>query len=289
MLCVLLVGWDQIASVFGWRRTLPRSETYSEACPACYGTSLCKQLSAIQLAPLLEHLLKFGTRFDVIKAYFASSSMEQQVVLKRLAFQSELQEFDELICRRMDLPGKSCRRGYNQGDVAERLASQLVSNRSLFLQMAGGTPSLPQCVSDRLWHSIHSIYDSDRDGQLSGTEASVLMTTLAINSEPILLQVLVYAGFVVVLINKNLCTKACTPLLEKVDDVAGASLNTKLNHLQKHTLWQSQKRLLLCVMCVREDLISTCEIIAREFRHKPNVCQNYHLKVPGDPNFYFKL
>lgn len=182
--------WDLLGLLlFGWRKGLHAGDTGLAACPACYGNDLCRNLSSISLDPFLKNFLEYGPGSYVQKARFSSPSGVRAIVIKRLGYQAEIDELDQTWCNRLALPGSVCHSKEAQGYAAVMLARQSGGNGSQILAMASDKPSIAHCVSGRLWRTIKYLYDSNKDCTLSPQEAAMLLTTVAINAEPIVLKV----------------------------------------------------------------------------------------------------
>ncbi|XP_062520096.1 divergent protein kinase domain 2A-like isoform X2 [Corticium candelabrum] len=158
----------------------------SNVCPACYGTSLCKQLEGrLWIAPYLTdpRASMKGVRY----AEWDRQEGKVKVVTKNLGYAAEIKNFDEALCLRVT--------GERQCAVHEAVklfkiksSEQIPSNLMQSLTVGLNLSDHFHCMSDRLKRKIIGLYDTDRDGSLNVEESQILATTLQVNREPIILQ-----------------------------------------------------------------------------------------------------
>ena len=96
-------------------------------CPACYGTSLCQAIKSEDIV-LSEYSRWSIVRFFNVKNVFYGfwNSRNISVVMKKLAYESELVELDKHICELVHLQS-SC----DVKDAVQKLVKELRTNNSI--------------------------------------------------------------------------------------------------------------------------------------------------------------
>lgn len=163
-------------------------------CPLCYGVSFCNELliQNDRFNLYLEHSWTytnfFNGLFNIKNVYFARDALsDRKFVLKKLAHQSELQDFrlNELKCEK--IPSANCITHLiyaEKHELAERLRETTFKR---FTQALG--LEIATCFTQRmidLMYESYSEYEKTEDFFLRNI---ALLTTLKINPEPIVLQV----------------------------------------------------------------------------------------------------
>jgi hypothetical protein len=163
-------------------------------CPLCYGVSFCNELLiqndrfGLYFEDTWTSTNFFNSLLNIKNVYFASDTLsDRKFVLKKLAHQSELEDFrlKELKCEKN--PSANCITRLIYSD--KHKLSQRLSQTSLksFTQALGLeiTTCFTQRLIDMMYENYYE-YDKTEDFFLRNI---ALLTTLKINPEPIVLQV----------------------------------------------------------------------------------------------------
>lgn len=155
-------------------------------CPACYGTSSCQRFRRNEFQ--LHSYSKFRA-FDLVNVknvHFGAHLESRPVVLKKLASNKELREFDDDVCNQAKQPsGCDVSVAIFKSDFAEVIYSHMLQHSHV-----RDLSDLVKCPSQRLLDRIYEMYkERQSDGFLSRHNKIQLITTLAINPEPIILQI----------------------------------------------------------------------------------------------------
>lgn len=152
-------------------------------CPACYGISVCPELYSGQIS------LDWDTwagLFNAKNIFYGITKSNRRVVLKKLAHNWELKEFDSKICQTFNLTN-NCKPKHlmNVTNIDELLLKMVQYNfTSLSTEPRKGLVICPYAFS--LYDLIHPVLHS-KDIQ---TDMINIWMMLSINPEPIILQVL---------------------------------------------------------------------------------------------------
>ena len=173
-------------------------------CPLCYGKSLCNKLKSFKLEStvLSDDTYLFHSLFNVKNVYFATFNYFQRVVVKKLAHNDELNEFDkfEKTCAKTD---------------SQKCISKILHSKYKFLSPHTFSPQMMNiefatCFSDRLVDWMSKNYKENESTDRKLTDMS-LLTTLMINPEPILLQVCILLVFFLALLIIYFSNNRCSP------------------------------------------------------------------------------
>ncbi|XP_071838169.1 divergent protein kinase domain 2A-like [Apostichopus japonicus] len=155
-------------------------------CPACYGTSACQRFRRKEYQL---HSYSQFRMFDLVntKNVHHGAHMEvQSVVFKKLASDEELRQFDDDICIQANQ-----RRGCDvsvaifKSDLVDIIYSHMLEHNHV-----SDMSDLVRCPSQRLLDRIYDMYkERQSDGFLSRHNKIQLITTIAINPEPLVLQI----------------------------------------------------------------------------------------------------
>lgn len=176
---IYLCGWNQ-----------PLDEAFMElpSCPACYGQSLCPVILPHQNTGVQRIELKGLSGWKVMKfvnyknVYYGYSG-ENLVVLKKLAHDTELREFDTKIC--------NIKRAQNC-NVSEVIGNLLWRNNYDVATIVRQHPSVfgksdsVMCNHSRILQHLYRKFTKTDKGP---HQQHHFLTILAINSEPLLLKV----------------------------------------------------------------------------------------------------
>lgn len=180
-LCIAFYGWLFFA-VFA---NPLKYDSFVELakCPACYGTSKCDLFRSGAVILLTWTHLTVLSRFNIKNVYLGHYD-DEPVILKRLGRSAELYEIDDQICQRAKLPA-GC-------DVSEAVKhTSVMAGTKWMTSYAANLSDLTVCPSERLMERIYDRYQEKIDAiQLSAVEKMYLLTTLMVNPEPIMLQVI---------------------------------------------------------------------------------------------------
>ncbi|XP_053635768.1 divergent protein kinase domain 2A isoform X1 [Cherax quadricarinatus] len=171
----------------GWYQRLDEQFFELHTCPACYGQTLCSQLlrdeysshSKIELTGFTSW--KIINFFNVKNVYYGQSG-ENSIVLKKLAHNSELKEFDQNLCK-ASKETENC-------DVSQAIKNILIKTNHNFSQIISRYPQLfeisegVRCNHNR---SIQNLYDNYIKIDAGPYHHHHFITMLAVNMEPLIL------------------------------------------------------------------------------------------------------
>ncbi|KAK7082337.1 hypothetical protein SK128_004051 [Halocaridina rubra] len=173
--------------LYGWQESVDESFVNLEMCPACYGQSLCGAMLKKQNSDVDNFLLRGYSQWKIMKffniknVYFASFH-EKLVVMKKLAHDSELQEFDEVLC-------KASRHSLNC-NVSLALKTLLSEAGDDILQVISRHPELfeksdaTKCAHNRTILELFKKYSVIDYGPYHRHH---FLTMLAVNMEPLMM------------------------------------------------------------------------------------------------------
>ena len=168
---------------FLYNHVSDRGYLETHKCPACYGHSLCNQLQYGMGKYTGYSKLQFLNSLANIKNVNFGRFGGTEVVFKKLAHDSELHDFDEEMCSKAKM-GSGC----NVGDAMSKFIS---GSRIVTVEEVKGISDLTKCPSQRLVDQIVDKYKEKADAiDMSFPEKLGLITTLKINPEPLMLQVM---------------------------------------------------------------------------------------------------
>ncbi|XP_038218554.1 divergent protein kinase domain 2A [Zerene cesonia] len=159
--------------------------TNLDRCPACYGVTVCPELYSNQIILDSTH---WSSMFNVRNIFYGYTKSNRRVVLKKLGHDWEFREFDEKICKIMNL-SESCnvKALLNISNIDQKVIDIVQYNLSW--------PDTEPRKGIVLCPYAYSIYDllhpllNNRNGNYK-SEMINIWTMLNINPEPILLQVI---------------------------------------------------------------------------------------------------
>lgn len=154
-----------------------------QTCPFCYGTSFCNQLYQkiikLENQNSLSGTFFFQSLLNIKNVFFVVDSFtDQKYVFKKLAHSNELDQFDLNEKQRIESIPKSI--------LAKKLDADLFKQISNYLQIEIGT-----CLSQRLLDLMYLSFIKFNNLSEKKLELInlMLLTTLKINPEPLILQV----------------------------------------------------------------------------------------------------
>ncbi|KAJ8681163.1 hypothetical protein QAD02_016950 [Eretmocerus hayati] len=161
--------------------------TEKEKCPACFGISACPDIATNKIRLKYLDFYSFLNSLMSVKNVYSGEYNDQNVVLKKLAHQSELEDFDKLICSDPGLL-ELC--------VNKQKPRKLKTNfqKLIMNELSGGGFADPDnkitlCPStdgfDQLISNTQILQSADEKDLLK-----YLWTIVKINPEPLLLQIL---------------------------------------------------------------------------------------------------
>ena len=181
--------------IFNWKKSF---NSDIGLCPACYGEDFCdfiiKEHHEIQSQSSWK---LFRWILNVKNVYFISVKNENHV-MKKLAHDRELAQFDETLCKRSD-KSNTCDISRSWKKVLDRhddnISLVIQENSDLFTESevikCGHSAVLQHLVSK------HVLYDKSSDA------ISHFLTVLSINPEPLILKVcllMMFTGFAMIII-----------------------------------------------------------------------------------------
>ncbi|XP_058806601.1 divergent protein kinase domain 2A-like isoform X1 [Phymastichus coffea] len=144
--------------------------TEKEKCPACFGMSMCHEIHNIDF-DFIDFYTIFNNLFSIKNVYYGSFK-NKRVVMKKLAKNSELADFDEIFANTIN----------KDVDFNALVTSQLINSN-----ITDPNVKLVLCPSIQETHSlIQNIKNLDDDSD----HLKYLWTILKINPEPIILEIL---------------------------------------------------------------------------------------------------
>ncbi|XP_071798726.1 divergent protein kinase domain 2A-like [Asterias amurensis] len=153
-------------------------------CPACYGTSMCQEFSHGYLSLTSYSRMRFLDIVNVKNVFYGwHQKLNSDVILKRLGHNKELDSFDRDICKNAGA-GVKC-------DVAKSIFktkfSRVLETEMLTIADAEGLSDVVRCPSERLLERITAKFMEYIPAKTPKKDwKMMLMTTLAINPEPIM-------------------------------------------------------------------------------------------------------
>ncbi|XP_041975733.1 divergent protein kinase domain 2A [Aricia agestis] len=154
-------------------------------CPACYGVSVCPELYSSQIALDTSH---WTSVFNVKNVYYGYTKSNRRIVLKKLASDSELKEFDNEFCKTWGLKS-NCKPVdlLNAVNIDEKILSIVQYNFTWpDLEPRHGLIVCPYAYS--VYDAIRPILNNKKSNYKS--EMLNIWTMLSINPEPIILQII---------------------------------------------------------------------------------------------------
>lgn len=152
-------------------------------CPACYGVTVCPELYSSQIT--LDSIR--WNMFNAKNVYYGYTKSNRRVVLKKLAHDWELKEFDDKLCSNWHLKG-NCKpiQLLNMTNIDENLLKLVEYNLSWpDTEARKGLVMCPYAYS--LYNLIQPLLNNRHESYKS--EMINIWTMLSINPEPIILQV----------------------------------------------------------------------------------------------------
>ena len=152
-------------------------------CPACYGQSMCSRLMSGNYTFVGLSSIRFFDYTNVKNTHFIKSQ-SGKIVLKKLGHDSELKTLDKQICTDAgyDADYDCSRAVYQTKPALKREVSPTV--------IKGLSPAM-HCVSQRLVDRILKYYTERKSkDEFHIDDKMQLVTTLKINAEPIIMQVI---------------------------------------------------------------------------------------------------
>lgn len=155
-------------------------------CPACYGKSLCSLIDDKTLS--LKGWSKYSP-LDIVNVKNVHTAILKgnPIILKKLARPSELKNLDQTICEKSQQE-LGC-------DVTKAILKlPMVTARELYVHLMKGMSDLLRCPSQRLIGIMKEKFQEDANKKfgrmLSLYGKAHLATTLLLNPEPLLMQVI---------------------------------------------------------------------------------------------------
>lgn len=154
-----------------------------DKCPACYGTSLCEDLHSGKIHFTSFSKVRLTDYLNTKNVFFAERDDGTQLVLKKLAFNSELRDIDAKICKFTS--------GRYSCDVSKYFSlSKFATSREIDPGLFANLTDMVHCPSQRLLVKILDNYrEKQSDSELHAQDRMYVGYTLSVNSEPILMQV----------------------------------------------------------------------------------------------------
>ncbi|XP_072034635.1 divergent protein kinase domain 2A-like [Amphiura filiformis] len=157
-----------------------------DKCPACYGTSLCEQFGEGHFEFESYSRLRFLDFINVKNVYFGRYLDKHHVILKKLAHNTELASFDKELCLEATQQD-TCEVAR---DIYKTKFSEVLRTEVFNGNQVGGLSDLVRCPSQRLLQKIwNGFKERQSRGFMARDNKMMLMTTLAINPEPIILTI----------------------------------------------------------------------------------------------------
>lgn len=154
-------------------------------CPACYGVSVCPELYSNQI--ILESGHHWSRLFNAKNIYYGFTKSNKRVVLKKLAHDWELKEFDSNLCSTWKLK-RNCRPSdlLNVSKIEEKIIQMVQYNLTW-----PDTEPRKGLVLCPYAYSIFDLIQPMMKNKKSSVQSDLvnLWTMLSINPEPLVLQV----------------------------------------------------------------------------------------------------
>ena len=158
-----------------------------DKCPACYGTSLCEQFSEGNFEFESYSRLRFLDFVNIKNVYYGLYLNKHHVILKKLAHNTELALFDKDLCMEAT-QHEDCEVAR---DIFKTKFSEVLRTEVFSGDQVGGLSDLVRCPSQRLLQKIwNGFLERQSRGYMARDNKMMLMSTLAINPEPVMLTVI---------------------------------------------------------------------------------------------------
>ncbi|XP_071551052.1 divergent protein kinase domain 2A [Panulirus ornatus] len=187
ILCSLLLVL--LIYVHGWYQTLDEKFLELHTCPACYGQALCASLIENEhSSPSQNEIVLTGfsswkiMKFFNVKNVFYGQSGENSVVLKKLAHDSELYEFDQKLCKSVK-ETENCDPSQAVKLFVNKVSSSISQVISRYPHLFETTDGI-KCNHNR---SIESLYEQYIRIDSGPYNRHHFLTLLAVNMEPLIL------------------------------------------------------------------------------------------------------
>ncbi|XP_076245859.1 divergent protein kinase domain 2A [Calliopsis andreniformis] len=159
--------------------------TELEKCPVCYGTSACSYIDKVDITPY--DFYSAFSYFLGIKNVFTGTHDGYEVILKKLAHDSELSEFDRTLCE-TDKFSSICAKDFSKIDNIN--FRELIEQEVTLDFTKDNFSHLRVCPSvERLDNLLQHIYLNNKNVDPEIVDISIWMLTV-LNPEPLLLQIL---------------------------------------------------------------------------------------------------
>ena len=159
-------------------------------CPACYGTDFCPSLQSGNFKITRKYVWDFHL-FNVKNVFFAKGESEE-IVLKKLGHNWELKALDKKICAAVNEDSQYCdvKLSISQHDAVKS------NNYRIPVSALFELSDMMRCPSQRLVDRMMDKYNHQDLNMsrafLSQTDRMHIVTTLMVNSEPLLMQVYIH-------------------------------------------------------------------------------------------------
>lgn len=161
--------------------------TELEKCPVCFGTSACDYIHEVDLTPY-DFYSAFSYFFGV-KNVFVGTFNGNKVILKKLAHNSELNEFDRMLCESenfLPICTKNLKKLDNKNNINFR---ELIEQEVTSDFAKDSSNRLRVCPSTQHLNSLlQPIYRNNINVDPKDLDISIWML-MVLNPEPLLLQV----------------------------------------------------------------------------------------------------
>ncbi|KAK4319415.1 hypothetical protein Pmani_009650 [Petrolisthes manimaculis] len=175
-----------LVTICGWRQKLDKDFLELTTCPACYGKEFCRDILDDELTRSKKITLASFSRWKIMRllnvknVYYAERN-NVPLVLKKLAHDSELQEFNTNLCE-ADKQDAGC-------DITQAIQSLLYKSKNNVAQVVSRFPLLfemsegVKCNHRRvLYHLLDKFLKIDNE-----PNQHHFLTLLAVNMEPLIL------------------------------------------------------------------------------------------------------
>ncbi|XP_063369786.1 divergent protein kinase domain 2A [Cydia amplana] len=156
-----------------------------DRCPACYGVSVCPELYSNQI--MLESGNHWSRMFNAKNVYYGYTKSNRRVVLKKLAQNWELQEFDSKLCKSWQLKDDCKPRDLlNLSNIVNKIKNMVHYNFSWpDTEPRKGLVFCPYATG-----ILDFINTSNKKFTDSKSDLINIWTSLSINPEPLILKVI---------------------------------------------------------------------------------------------------
>lgn len=173
----------------GWYQALDEGFVELNSCPACYGQNLCPLMLETVYTAGHKIRLKGYTSWKIfsflnVKNVYYGQSGEQSLVLKKLAHDAELQEFNVKLCKAV--------RETQDCDVSRAIKTLLMRANNNVAQVVSRYPHLfEQSDGVKCNHNgtIQHLYKNYMKIDTGPYQQEHFLTMLAVNMEPLMLNV----------------------------------------------------------------------------------------------------